>query len=76
MILDLYRHACSSRWYRAPELLFGSRHYGLSVDLWAVGAIFGELCTLNPLFPGRYGTIRRSFDSVDSQADRRLMARM
>jgi serine/threonine protein kinase len=22
------------------------------VDLWAVGAIFGELCTLNPLFPG------------------------
>jgi serine/threonine protein kinase len=41
------------RWYRAPELLFGARWYGLSMDLWAVGAIFGELCTLCPLFPGR-----------------------
>jgi cell cycle related kinase len=40
------------RWYRAPELLFGSRRYGLAVDMWAVGLIIGELYNMNPLFPG------------------------
>jgi len=38
------------RWYRAPELLFGARYYDMSVDMWAVGAIIGELYNLNPLF--------------------------
>ena len=27
-------------WYRAPELYFGSRCYGPSVDVWAAGCIF------------------------------------
>ncbi|MEW5312983.1 MAG: hypothetical protein WDW38_004579 [Sanguina aurantia] len=27
----------STRWYRAPELLLGSTHYGKEVDLWAIG---------------------------------------
>ena len=27
-------------WYRAPELLLGSRHYTPAIDLWAVGCIF------------------------------------
>lgn len=40
------------RWYRAPELLFGAHHYDLGVDLWAAGAIIGELYNLNPLFAG------------------------
>ena len=26
-------------WYRAPELLLGSRHYTTAIDLWAVGCI-------------------------------------
>jgi cell cycle related kinase len=30
-------HEVATRWYRAPELLFGGRHYGNAVDLWAVG---------------------------------------
>ena len=30
-----------------------STHYSYPVDLWAVGAIFAELTTLRPLFPGR-----------------------
>eukprot|EP00898_Chlorokybus_atmophyticus_P003493 jgi/Chlat1/4144/Chrsp27S04227 len=47
-----YTHVVATRWYRAPELLFGSRHYGPAVDLWAVGCIFGELLTWAPLFPG------------------------
>jgi cyclin-dependent kinase-like len=31
----------STRWYRAPELLLGFTHYGVEVDLWAVGCIMG-----------------------------------
>lgn len=41
-----------TRWFRAPELLFGSTDYGLEVDLWSLGCIFAELFTLEPLFPG------------------------
>ncbi|PLB36022.1 cyclin-dependent serine/threonine protein kinase SSN3 [Aspergillus candidus] len=39
-------------WYRAPELLMGSRHYTPAVDLWAVGCIFAELLSLRPIFKG------------------------
>ena len=39
-------------WYRAPELLLGSRHYTPAVDLWAVGCIFAELLSLRPIFKG------------------------
>ena len=42
----------ATRWYRAPELLFGARRYGSGVDIWAVGAIFGELLNHSPVFPG------------------------
>ena len=39
-------------WYRAPELLLGSRHYTPALDVWAVGCIFAELTALRPLFQG------------------------
>ncbi|KAM3180791.1 hypothetical protein ACTXT7_015633 [Hymenolepis weldensis] len=48
----LYSHQVATRWYRSPELLYGARHYTQSVDLWAVGCIFGELINNSPLFPG------------------------
>eukprot|EP00967_Tisochrysis_lutea_P001431 scaffold1908_cov27-Tisochrysis_lutea.AAC.2 len=38
--------------YRPPELLFGAKFYGPSVDLWSMGCIFAELMTRAPLFPG------------------------
>ncbi|XP_044464956.1 cyclin-dependent kinase F-1 [Mangifera indica] len=41
-----------TRWFRSPELLYGSTAYGLEVDLWSLGCIFAELFTLQPLFPG------------------------
>ncbi|XP_020097852.1 cyclin-dependent kinase F-1 [Ananas comosus] len=41
-----------TRWFRAPELLYGSTNYGLEVDLWSLGCIFAELLSLEPLFPG------------------------
>ena len=42
----------ATRWYRAPELLYGARRYTEGVDLWAVGCILGELLNCSPLFPG------------------------
>lgn len=42
----------AKRWYRAPEILMWNS-YGLSVDMWGVGCIMGELFTRKPLFPGR-----------------------
>ncbi|XP_050217216.1 cyclin-dependent kinase F-1 [Mercurialis annua] len=41
-----------TRWFRAPELLYGSTDYGLEIDLWSLGCIFAELLNLEPLFPG------------------------
>jgi cyclin-dependent kinase 8/11 len=40
-------------WYRPPELLLGAKNYSAAVDMWAVGAILGELRTLYPMFPGQ-----------------------
>ncbi|KAJ7317506.1 hypothetical protein JRQ81_003668 [Phrynocephalus forsythii] len=48
----LYSHQVATRWYRAPELLYGARKYDEGVDLWAVGCIFAELLNNSPLFPG------------------------
>lgn len=39
-------------WYRAPELLLGTKHYTPAIDMWAVGCIFGELISLKPIFKG------------------------
>ena len=39
--------------YRAPEVLLKSNNYSYPIDLWAVGTIFAELITLDPLFPGQ-----------------------
>ncbi|KAL8040587.1 hypothetical protein ABFX02_10G108300 [Erythranthe guttata] len=41
-----------TRWFRAPELLYGSTSYGLEIDLWSLGCIFAELFSLEPIFPG------------------------
>lgn len=40
-------------WYRAPELLLGAAAYGPAVDMWSVGAVFGELLAREPLLQGR-----------------------
>ncbi|XP_014238985.1 cyclin-dependent kinase 7 [Trichogramma pretiosum] len=41
-----------TRWYRAPELLFGARLYGTGIDMWAVGCILAELLLRVPFLPG------------------------
>ena len=45
-------HQVSTRWYRAPELLFASRNYCQAVDIWSAGVVIAELISLYPLFPG------------------------
>ncbi|CAK7273207.1 negative regulator of the PHO system [Sporothrix epigloea] len=39
-------------WYRAPDVLLGSRTYNTSIDIWSVGCIMAEMYTGRPLFPG------------------------
>lgn len=56
------------RWYRAPDVLMGSKQYATSIDLWSAGCIFAgkfmaalnisieqsitEMVLGRPLFPG------------------------
>ena len=42
----------ATRWYRAPELLVGDTQYGTPVDVWAIGCVFCELFSGQPLLPG------------------------
>eukprot|EP00516_Mucochytrium_quahogii_P001403 CAMPEP_0203744466 /NCGR_PEP_ID=MMETSP0098-20131031/512_1 /ASSEMBLY_ACC=CAM_ASM_000208 /TAXON_ID=96639 /ORGANISM=" , Strain NY0313808BC1" /LENGTH=357 /DNA_ID=CAMNT_0050631981 /DNA_START=295 /DNA_END=1368 /DNA_ORIENTATION=+ len=44
-----------SRFYRAPELIFGSTEYTTAIDIWSLGCVFGELLLGQPLFPGGSG---------------------
>jgi serine/threonine protein kinase len=39
-------------WYRAPEILLGSKDYAMPVDVWSLGCIFAEMVNQKPLFPG------------------------
>jgi len=47
-----YTHEVVTLWYRAPDVLLGSRKYSTSVDIWSVGCIFAEMVNARPLFPG------------------------
>jgi serine/threonine protein kinase len=44
-----------SRYYRAPELIFGSTDYSTAIDIWSVGCVMAELLLGEPLFPGESG---------------------
>eukprot|EP01034_Spumella_vulgaris_P024031 gene24031-30327_t len=48
-----YTHEVVTLWYRAPELLLGSRTYSTPIDMWSVGCIFAEMVLGDPLFPGQ-----------------------
>jgi nemo like kinase len=43
-------HEVVTQYYRAPELLMGTRRYTGSVDLWSIGCIFAELLGRRILF--------------------------
>jgi glycogen synthase kinase 3 beta len=41
-----------SRYYRAPELIFGATDYTPAIDVWSTGCVIAELILGTPLFPG------------------------
>lgn len=45
-------HQVCTRWYRAPELLYGSTSYDKSVDIWSAGCSIAEVFMTDFLFPG------------------------
>jgi cyclin-dependent kinase len=47
-----YTHEVVTLWYRAPDVLMGSRKYSTPVDIWSVGCIFAEMSNGRPLVAG------------------------
>lgn len=41
-----------SRYYRAPELIFGNTNYTSQIDIWAVGCVIAELIIGGVMFKG------------------------
>lgn len=56
-----YSNEVVTLWYRAPDVLLGSRQYSTSIDVWSTGCIFAEMASGRPLFPG---------SSVEDQLER------
>ncbi|KAI6176742.1 Protein kinase domain-containing protein [Aphelenchoides bicaudatus] len=46
-----------SRYYRAPELIFGATDYTSSIDVWSSGTVLAELLLGQPFFPLCFYTI-------------------
>ncbi|XP_019624752.1 glycogen synthase kinase-3 beta-like isoform X9 [Branchiostoma floridae] len=44
-----------SRYYRAPELIFGATDYTTDIDTWSAGCVIAELLLGQPIFPGDSG---------------------
>lgn len=47
-----YTTCIMTLWYRAPEIMFGNEQYDMSIDIWSIGAILGELLTGRAIFQG------------------------
>ena len=41
-----------SRYYRAPELMFGCKHYNSAIDIWSAGCVIAEMLNGEPIFRG------------------------
>ncbi|ORX55637.1 glycogen synthase kinase 3 [Hesseltinella vesiculosa] len=42
-----------SRYYRAPELVFGATRYTTAIDMWSAACVMAEMYLGTPLFPGK-----------------------
>ncbi|KAK0555761.1 negative regulator of the PHO system [Tilletia horrida] len=65
-------------WYRAPDVLLGSRTYSTSIDVWSAGCIMAEMISGVPLFRGRdnndqLNQILRILGTPDDATIQRLM---
>ncbi|XP_026462228.1 cyclin-dependent kinase 2-like [Ctenocephalides felis] len=52
MPIRSYTHEVITLWYRAPEILLGTKFYTTSIDVWSLGCIFAEMMIRKPYFPG------------------------
>jgi len=43
----------TSRYYRAPELMFGQNKYDYAIDIWSAGCVLAELLLGHPIFKGK-----------------------
>lgn len=48
-----YTQLVVTLWYRAPELLLGTKSYSTAVDMWSVGCIMAEWLSKKVLFEGK-----------------------
>lgn len=48
-----YTNEVVTLWYRAPDVLLGSKTYSTQIDIWSIGCIFAELSNMKPLFAGK-----------------------
>ena len=46
-----------SRYYRAPELIFGATQYTNQIDVWSVGCVVAEMVLRTPIFPGNSAVV-------------------
>lgn len=45
-------HEVVTLWYRAPDILLGSKSYSTAIDIWSIGCIFAEMVNRRTLFSG------------------------
>ncbi|KAI8048575.1 negative regulator of the PHO system [Syncephalis plumigaleata] len=50
--VNTYSNEVVTLWYRAPDVLLGSRNYTTTIDIWSAGCVMAEMYTGRPLFPG------------------------
>ena len=69
--LKTYTHEVVTLWYRAPEILLGSKVYSTAVDIWSVGCILFELAHRKPLFYGEseIGQLFKIFKCLGTPAE-------
>ncbi|QEU60752.1 Sgv1 [Kluyveromyces lactis] len=48
-----YTSVVVTRWYRAPEIVLGDRHYTTAVDIWGIGCVFAEFFEKKPILQGQ-----------------------
>ena len=57
--------------YQPPEMLLGLRKYSIAVDIWPIGCILIEICTMRPLFAAEndLGVLKLMYDIFGSFND-------
>lgn len=65
-----YTQMVVTLWYRAPELLLGTRRYSSAIDVWSVGCIMAQLLTGHALLNGQgeIDQLRKTYDVLGNPA--------